>query len=79
MMLPMSYFSCLVGLYSLTIFNNAIQMNNLHPYSVVPLIIYIFRGIMKLDARARQDVAFLGSEFLKLDGKHFFATYWGSK
>lgn len=26
---------------------------------------------MKLDARARQDVAFLGSEFLKLDGKHF--------
>lgn len=35
---------------------------------------------MKLDARARQDVAFLGSEFLKLDGKHFFATiYWDSK
>ena len=29
---------------------------------------------MKLDARARQDVAFLGSEFLKLDGKHFSAT-----
>lgn len=25
-------------------------------------------GIMRLDARARQDVAMLGSEFLKLDG-----------
>lgn len=24
---------------------------------------------MRMDARARQDVAFLGSEFLKLDGK----------
>lgn len=34
--------------------------------------IYIFptiiSGIMRLDARARQDVAILGSEFLKLDG-----------
>ncbi|KAL8472275.1 hypothetical protein ACS0TY_029483 [Phlomoides rotata] len=29
----------------------------------------ISRGIMKLDARARQDVAFLGSEFLKLDAR----------
>lgn len=26
-------------------------------------------GILRLDARARQDVAILGSEFLKLDGK----------
>lgn len=26
---------------------------------------------MRLDARARQDVAILGSEFLKLDGKLF--------
>jgi hypothetical protein len=26
-------------------------------------------GIMRLDARARQGVAILGSEFLKLDGK----------
>ena len=24
---------------------------------------------MRLDARARQDIAFLGTEFLKLDGK----------
>ncbi|XP_027329245.1 senescence-associated protein SPA15, chloroplastic isoform X8 [Abrus precatorius] len=27
------------------------------------------RGIMRLDARARQDVAFLGTEFLKLDAR----------
>ena len=27
---------------------------------------------MRLDARARQDVAILGSEFLKLDGKFSF-------
>lgn len=29
---------------------------------------------MRLDARARQDVAFLGSEFLKLDGKSSLAS-----
>ncbi|XP_075490194.1 senescence-associated protein SPA15, chloroplastic isoform X3 [Primulina tabacum] len=30
---------------------------------------HVSRGIMRLDARARQDVAFLGSEFLKLDAR----------
>lgn len=30
-------------------------------------------GIMRLDARARQDVAILGSGFLKLDGKIWFS------
>jgi len=30
-------------------------------------------GIMRLDARARQDVAILGSGFLKLDGKICFS------
>lgn len=30
-----------------------------------------FSGIMRLDARARQDVAILGSGFLKLDGKFY--------
>lgn len=30
---------------------------------------------MKLEARARQDVAFLGSEFLKLDGKAYSSLY----
>ena len=28
----------------------------------------LFSGIMRLDARARQDFAILGSGFLKLDG-----------
>ena len=36
-------------------------------------VLVIFNsGIMRLDARARQDVAILGSEFLKLDGKFSF-------
>lgn len=30
---------------------------------------------MRLDARARQDVAILGSEFLKLDGKLFPVSF----
>ncbi|KAG4964064.1 hypothetical protein AAZX31_14G199900 [Glycine max] len=30
---------------------------------------FLSRGIMRLDARARQDVAFLGTEFLKLDAR----------
>lgn len=32
----------------------------------------VISGIMRLDARARQDVAILGSEFLKLDGIPLF-------
>lgn len=30
---------------------------------------------MRMDARARQDVAFLGSEFLKLDGKILYPIF----
>ncbi|KAG5052936.1 hypothetical protein JHK87_005134 [Glycine soja] len=30
---------------------------------------FLSRGIMRMDARARQDVAFLGTEFLKLDAR----------
>ncbi|XP_073293561.1 senescence-associated protein SPA15, chloroplastic isoform X3 [Primulina huaijiensis] len=33
---------------------------------------HLSRGILRLDARARQDVAFLGSEFLKLDDYAFY-------
>ncbi|GAB2296912.1 hypothetical protein Dimus_031014 [Dionaea muscipula] len=34
-----------------------------------PLLIFFYSGILSLDARARQDLAILGSEFLKLDAR----------
>ena len=35
-------------------------------------LLIVFSGIMRLDARARQDVAIIGSGFLKLDGNFFY-------
>lgn len=35
------------------------------------IVVVMFRGILRLDMRARQDVALIGSGFLKLDGTFF--------
>lgn len=32
------------------------------------------RSILKLDMRAKQDVAYLGSKFMKFDGMRFIPT-----
>lgn len=37
--------------------------------------IVVISGIMRLDARARQDIAILGSKFLKLDGKFCYTVF----
>ncbi|XP_020963012.1 uncharacterized protein LOC107609004 isoform X9 [Arachis ipaensis] len=48
--------------------NDAKYVNERARNDIVLLSRY-FLGIMRLDARARQDVAFLGTEFLKLDAR----------
>lgn len=52
------------GNYVYLFFINSILMN-------LKSSVVVVSGIMRLDARARQDFAILGSEFLKLDGKLF--------
>nr|XP_025609395.1 senescence-associated protein AAF, chlorolplastic isoform X6 [Arachis hypogaea] len=48
--------------------NDAKYVNERARNDIVLLSRY-FLGIMRLDARARQDIAFLGTEFLKLDAR----------